>query len=174
MNINDPSTNLSDLAKQMVEIENKESEKRTKVEQRIDSVADSAKGIIAPYKAGMVFNYFRYALAFLLIAMKLGMFTYLSVNPLADTSWWLVLLPAYAVEAAMVGVAIVAIVIMLIILAMSMIGTMVVSFIRARNINKKVEELRAHNKRVPPTNDEVELMERFKSFLHDYQPPLDN
>jgi len=42
-------------------------------------------------------NWSRYALTILLVSVKLGVFA-TDPNLLADTSWWIVLLPAYIVE----------------------------------------------------------------------------
>lgn len=153
----------------MVELEQRESEKRDKMGQRIDAVAVGAKNAITPYKVGMEFNYFRYTVAFLLIAMKLGLFTYLPVNPLADTSWWIVLLPAYAIEVVMLGIVIAAIGIMLAVAALGMIGIMVSSFFQNRKLNKVVAAL----KRTPVQPNDV-MVARTKALLRDMQLPLDN
>ena len=45
-----------------------------------------------------VFDWFRYALTLLLVAVKLGLFSYLAVNPLVGVSWLIVFLPAFIVE----------------------------------------------------------------------------
>jgi hypothetical protein len=44
------------------------------------------------------FDKFRYGLTILFVSIKLGLFAYLPTNPLAEWSWWLVLLPAYITE----------------------------------------------------------------------------
>ena len=73
---------------------------------KIDKTGDSVKkdeskvtDTLRSVSGGNELNRFRYLLTLLLVSVKLGIFAYLDPNPLADISWFIVFLPAYAVEA---------------------------------------------------------------------------
>ena len=87
---------------------------------------------------------FRYALTGLLVTVKLGLLTYLPANPLAAVSWWLVFLPAYILEAAviafLVALVVVAIVVGLIAVLWIVFRAAIVDPFLDRRLKKKVEQ----------------------------------
>ena len=87
---------------------------------------------------------FRYSLAGLLVAVKLGLFSYLSVNPLATVSWWLVLLPAYVIEAALlaflVALGVGAVLVILVYVLWLAFRYVVIDPIQKKRLKKKLDE----------------------------------
>jgi hypothetical protein len=87
---------------------------------------------------------FRYSLTGLLVAVKLGLLTYLPVNPLVAVSWWLVFLPAYILEAAVIAIlvalVVTAIVIGLFAVLYIVFRAVILDPILDRRLKKKVAE----------------------------------
>ena len=90
------------------------------------------------------FDVFRYLLTGMLVTVKLGLLSYLSVNPLATVSWWLVFLPAYILEAVLlafvVGVGVTLVLILLVYVFWLTFHYLVVEPIQKRRFKKKVED----------------------------------
>jgi len=98
---------LSDLSKQTEK--KKAEEAKPKVMDKLPTRSENRE-----------LNEFRYLLTLMLVAVKLGIFPYLDPNPLADWSWWLVFLPAYAIEVVLVAL-------IFIIAAVAVIGLLVIN-----------------------------------------------
>ena len=105
------------------------------------------KETIAPIQVTINRRYldvFRYLLTGLLVTVKLGLLTYLPVNPLVAVSWWLVFLPAYIIEAALIALlaALVAAVIVIGLIAVLwiVVRTVIVDPFLDRRLKKKVDQ----------------------------------
>lgn len=120
---------------------------------------------------------FRYSLTGMLVAVKLGLFSYLMVNPLATVSWWLVFLPAYIIEAALlafvVGLGVVAVVITLGALIWFGFRLAVVDPIRRRRFTKKLDAAEKSGKSTG--NSELDLAVALRKAIGGLEPksPLD-
>lgn len=77
-----------------------EEEEKKKKEGKKPSIADGITKTTKMFDVWTPMNVFRFGLAALLVSVKLGL---TSSTALANVSWWLVLLPAYALEGIMVA-----------------------------------------------------------------------
>ena len=71
---------------------------------------EDKKNVIIKYSF-IPFSIFRYILSMLLVVVKLGLLTYLPINPLVNVSWIWIFLPAFCLEVAAFSIAIIIILI---------------------------------------------------------------
>lgn len=155
----------------MPDIEPKEEQKEVKEIKKLNAQIAALRSLLAS-KMWIGLSTFRYALALLLVTVKLGVLAYIQPNPLADVHWFWILLPAFIIELA-IGATFASIMVLAFVLAivggviflLVMLGQkLYFKFVYRRN-EKKREDRLMREVTTGETEQESQLHEKFLRSL---------